>query len=355
MKSIIRMIATAAILAIATPAFAGGVTVAEDGDSKLKLEGVFYTSVTQDETQVNGRTTAKAAGVSVDRAYFTAKYFFNKNWYARITTDVQYESGTAGLTKRDNNIFLKAAYLEGKLVGDALAIRIGQSHNPWIDYEQGLWKHRYVSKVTADYFGFDHSFDLGVGAKGTLAEGMFKYFFTASNGAGYGSGNAKFSAMDYNGRIGIYPIDGLTVDFQYRDGYKGSKTRATSGTKYNFYQGMISYGNDAFRIGGNYVNEKGKVVATSIATKKDGYIGWAWVKFGGNVGLFGRYENIKTKIDGNAVEMTTDHYVVGVEYSPIKNITFAVAFDQDKDKNAGNVAGATQKVTKAGLFTEFKW
>jgi len=42
MKTTIRTIATAAMLALATPAMAGGVTVAEEGDSKLKLEGVFF-------------------------------------------------------------------------------------------------------------------------------------------------------------------------------------------------------------------------------------------------------------------------------------------------------------------------
>lgn len=361
MKATMKIIAAAAMVAFATPAIAGGVTVAEEGDSKLKLEGVFYSSITQDKTVQNGTTTAKATGLSVDRAYFTAKYYFDKNWYARITTDVQYESANAANTARDNNIFLKAAYLEGKLVGDALAIRIGQSHTPWIDYEQGLWKHRYAAKVASDYFGFDSSFDLGVGLKGKLADGMLGYFFTATNGKGYGSGNAKFNAVDLDARIGLYPVKGLTFDVQYRTGYKGTKTwnaatqANTLGTKSNFAQAMITYGTDDFRIGANYYSNKATNKTTNNATKVTGPGVWAWVKFGEGFGAFARYDNLKTKIDGNTVKMTTTHYVAGLEYSPIKNVTFALVMDQDKDKNFGNVTAATKKVTKAGLFSEFKF
>ena len=367
MNTTIKIIATAAILAFATPAMAGGVTVAEEGDSKLKLEGVFFTSFTQDKVEYNaiaeGLATApvdaKAVGLSVDRAYFTAKYYFDKNWYARITTDVQLETG---LVKRDNNIFLKAAYLEGKLAGDALILRIGQSHNPWIDYEQGLWKHRYASKVAADQYGFDYSFDLGVGLKGTLADGLFKYFATATNGAGYGSGNTKFNAVDYNGRIGIYPVKGLTLDVQYRTGYKGTKTwnpatqSNTPGTKSNFIQAMITYGaTKNYRVGANYMYDKATDKSTNIATKQNGYAVWAWARFGDYIGAFARFENLKTKVDGNAIEMTTTHYVAGLEYFPIKNITFALVADQDKDKNFSNTIGATKKVTRVGLYSEFKY
>lgn len=356
MKFSMKSIAAAALMSVATPAFAGGVTVAENGDSKLKLEGVFFTSVLSEKTKANALTTNKTMGVAVDRAYFTAKYFFDKNWYARITTDVQFESGTAAATKRDNNIFLKAAYLEGKLAGDALALRIGQSHNPWIDYEQGLWKHRYAAKVAADYYGFDSSFDLGVGLKGKLADGLVKYFVTATNGAGYGSGNAKFNALDLNGRIGIYPVEGLTIDIQARDGHKGTKTLGVAGTKSTFTQAMITYGaTKNYRVGVNYLNNKAQNKVTATTTTASGFGIWAWAKFGGNMGVFARMEKIKTRKDGVAQNITTDHTLIGLEYAPINNITFALVADQDKDKSAAHVLGNTVTITKLGLFTEFKF
>jgi len=53
--------------------------------------------------------------------------------------------------------------------------------------------------------------------------------------------------------------------------------------------------------------------------------------------------------------MTTTHLVAGLEYFPIKGITFALVADQDKDENFSNSTGTTKKVTKAGLFSEFKF
>ena len=149
MKATINYILAAVILAFATQAYAGGVTVYEDGDSKLKLEALFYLNTYQ---QTDDRTTAgvssktKTTGLNVDRAYFTAKYYFNKEWMMRFTTDMQHQSNLS----KDQNIYLKYAYVEGKLVDDAVVLRLGQSYTPWIDYEQGLWKHRYVAKVMSD-------------------------------------------------------------------------------------------------------------------------------------------------------------------------------------------------------------
>jgi len=42
LNTTMKSIAAAAILTAATPAFAGGVTVAEEGDSKLKLEALLF-------------------------------------------------------------------------------------------------------------------------------------------------------------------------------------------------------------------------------------------------------------------------------------------------------------------------
>ncbi|HKI60360.1 MAG TPA: hypothetical protein VKA23_04940, partial [Mariprofundaceae bacterium] len=74
MKSILKTIAVAAMFAFATPAFAGGVTVADDGTSKTKLEALFFLNTTQDTTKVNGVKTKDSMGLAVDRAYLTLKH-----------------------------------------------------------------------------------------------------------------------------------------------------------------------------------------------------------------------------------------------------------------------------------------
>ncbi|NWF38045.1 hypothetical protein F3F96_02675 [Mariprofundus sp. NF] len=370
MKTTMKSIATAAIMAVATPAFAGGVTVAEEGDSKLKLEALLFLNTYSQKAQTitaATTTTTKTVGMAVDRAYFTAKYFMNDDWMMRITLDAGNDPSLAG---KKQNVFLKAAYLEGKLAGDALVLRVGQSHTPWIDYEQGLWKHRYASQVFTDKYKFDDSFDLGFGLKGSLADGMVKYFVTETNGTGYGNA-ARANSVDLNARIGLYPVKGLTLDFQFRDGKRGTKTSTVQGVKSQLMQAMLSYGTDDFRLGGNYIRNKDKAVdatgsvrhggnvrsgyITAVAgdvAKNNAFAVWGWAKFGGGFGAFARYENMNTKLNNAATKEKLARYMGGIEYTVTKGVTFALVADSTKLKNVNGVSTDINKDTRFGLFTQ---
>jgi len=374
----IRIAAIALSMFISGNAVAGGVTVAEEGTSKLKLEALlFLNSYAQqaDTTTAAGTVSTKTQGLAVDRAYFTAKYYFNDDWMMRITLDAGNDQSISG---KKQNVFLKAAYVEGKLLGDAAVLRVGQSHTPWIDYEQGLWKHRYVSQVFTDKYKFDDSYDLGLGLKGTLADGMAKYFVTATNGTGYGNA-ARANAIDLNARIGIYPVEGLTMDFQYRTGNRGTKTTVagvtTSGIKASLMQAMASYGTSDWRIGANYINNKDKAdSATTVSlhhggvvssghnlntlvagdeVKSNAYALWAWGKFAGDFGAFGRYEAMNIKKNGAGKEKLT-RYMGGVEYNAIKNVRFALVADSSKLTNRGGVTANSRKDIRYGLYSEVK-
>jgi hypothetical protein len=381
MKAIIRTIATIAMITLAAPAFAGGINVYDDGDSKLKLEGKFFLNSTYNnkEKTVLGitSTTNQTIGLAVDRAYFGAKYYFNNDWMVRITTDVHLDTG---LAKKNNNIFLKYAYVQGKLIGDGLVLRLGQSHTPWIDYEQHLWKHRYVSKVFVDQYGFDSSSDLGIGLKGKLADGLVKYWVVGVAGAGYshpgmhkdaltGKYSSGVKAVDLNARVGIYPVKGLTLDFQIRDGFKGTKyfdkanSQTAPGTKHSLYQIMASYGTGHdWRVGANYIHEKADRRTdilnglTARNDKTNGYSAWAWYNIPDTkFGVFGRFDKKDITRNGVATKDKTNHYVGGLEYSPVKNVTFATVFDYTKVTDAKFALGTDTKSTKAGLYTQIKF
>jgi len=294
----------------------------------------------------------------------------------RITTDTHLDTA---LGKKNNNIFLKYAYVEGKLIGKAAVLRLGQSHTPWIDYEQGLWKHRYVSKVFVDTKGFDSSSDLGIGLKGTLADGMFKYWITETAGAGYshpgmhkdvitGKWGKGVKTFDFDSRIGFYPIKGLTLDFQVRDGFKGTKyfdkvnSQTTPGTRHTLYQGMLTYGTHDWRVGGNYLTERSSRrldVLNGISAREDktnGFDLWAWVNIPGtSFGAFGRYDFDKVKRSATAVNPTTKRYVLGLEYTPVKHIAFSLAYDYGRTKDAGFVLGNYSKNTTYGLYSQIKF
>ncbi|HXH65339.1 MAG TPA: hypothetical protein VNH42_07525, partial [Mariprofundaceae bacterium] len=256
MRKIANKMKTAAVaasmLAFAAPAFAGGVTVAENGDSKLKMEGLFYLNTYQESVDPGaGAAKTDTIGLHTDRAYVTVKYIFNNDWNMRFTTDLANES-TLG---HRQNVYVKYAYLEGKLAGDQAVLRIGQSHTPWIDHEEGLMHYRFIENTMGDKLNFDSSSDLGLGLYGKVANGMVDYWFTETNGHGYGNG-ATSKTVDFDSRIGIHPIDGLEIAGQFRDGYRGTKTSANNGIKSTYYQVMIDYGMDNFRVGANYLNNK---------------------------------------------------------------------------------------------------
>jgi len=370
MKTLIRTAALLATAAIATPAFAGGVTVAEDGASKLKIGGKFFLNATDYKVTKNGVTDTKTRGVAVDRAYFTAKYYFDKDWMMRITTDMVVDPK---LKSKNSNIFLKYAYVEGKLMGDAVVLRLGQSHTPWIDYEQGLWKHRYVSKVLVDTQGYDASSDLGIGLKGKVADGLVGYWVTATNGAGYSHPTTKKTAgssVDFDSRVSFYPVKGLTLDFGYRTGYKGTKllqaglntnatvTAAKANMKSTMSQVMVTYGTHDYRIGANFIKNQqiqdGAVITNN--TKEEAMALWGWGKFGDGLGAFGRYESTKDKLAANATNPQKEiRYVLGAEYSPRKHVTFSLVYDKTNFTNNGNVLGKTEKKTQVGIYSQVKF
>ncbi len=303
-------------------------------------------------------TTAKETGVYVDRFYLQAIYHIDDTWYGRITMDVQNEQGNYGTSssvKRNMNVFLKYAYIEGNFMPE-LQLRLGLSHTPWIDYEDGLWKHRYVSKSFIDNYGFDDSSDYGVGVKGKFLDSLLEYWITESNGGGYGKPNASKST-DLDSRLTFRPVSGLDISVQFRDGDRGTNTySATSTTHSTLSQAFISYGQEDFRIGGNYVQNKKKVSTSSYSTKDSGYGLWGWYNFAQNYGVIGRYENLDTD---NAVSAPTtqnaNRYVMGLEYRANKNLSFSLAYDYTKKKNLNNVNGDSGEDTIYGLYTQFSF
>jgi hypothetical protein len=356
-----KLIIAAAMLAFTAPAFAGGVTVAEDDESKLELSAKFFVNFTKGTTEGNGLLSGNGAkqadsvGVALDRAYLTAKYQFDDVWSMRLTTDTTID---AGLSKQ-TNVYIKYAYLRGKF-SDAFAVDAGVIATPWIGYENKLNTHRYVYKSFTDFEKFDDSADAGVGASGKLSDGLFQYAVAGVNGGGY-SEITKTATIDFNSRLGFYPIEGLTFDVQFRDGYKGSKTWVaglgnTPGTKYRLMQGMITYGiGNNFRIAANYISQNADDKTTGLTTKSTGYDAWGYYNFNSDFGVFGQYDYLKDKKDGTAVEAKVTRYTAGLEYTARKNVRFSLVAKAWKITNALFNPGAEIKNATYGIYSEVKF
>jgi opacity protein-like surface antigen len=356
LKAIMKSIAALVMLAFATPAFAGGVSVFDNGESKLKFETTVFSDLSQTKTTDLATADTKLQGLSVSRAYLTGKFSFNNDWMMRVTTDVNLDSV---LTKKNNNIFLKYAYVQGKLYGDAVVLRLGQSHTPWIDHEEHLWGRRYVSTVLIDTNHYDASSDLGIGLKGKVADGMVNYWVTYTNGHGYDHPAITGSSMDLDSRIGLNLIEGLTLDFQYRNGYKGTKTTpqstVTPATKSTLYQIMATYGiGHLLRIGVNYATNKTNTAITATNVREIAYDIWGWGKFADQFGALGRYEYVKDD-KASASQKKKIRYVAGVEYFPTRNVTLSLIYDFTRNIKGGVIDNTKGKVTKIGLYSEFKY
>ncbi len=371
-KSIVSAAALAMTMGFAAQASAGGMTIAEKGDSKLKVGGKVFVDFTRvDDTDSNGAVKKRQSGANVSRTYLTTKYSFDDDWMFRVTLDSSLDTSLGG---KKNNVFLKYAYLQGKLYGNAAVLRLGLSHTPWIDYEQHLWKHRYFSKVTTDEFKFDDSADAGIGLKGKLADGLFKYWAVVINGGGYGN-TSKTNGIDTSVRLGVYPMEGLTIDLQFRRGTRGQKKFATARTTttnglQDLQQLMVSYGSGHdWRVGGNYIinkDDSGKktgLIKKQANAKHTVAALWGWMKLGGNFGVVGRYETEKVEpvagLAAGQIRQKAHRYLIGVDYSPIHHLNFTLGYDVAKVSNQGYAATSTanpdQTNKKYGLWSQFKF
>jgi len=415
MKFNIRNSITAAAIVMvgfSSPVFAGGVQVdnksltdvlvakgvlskseakaiKHNNDGKLKLEATLFLNTTRKNDKVTVAPAAqketKTTGLDVDRAYITAKYSFNDDWMARITLDMANQTAHAGLSK-DQVVFVKYAYVQGKLLGDAAVLRLGQSHTPWIDMQEHQNKHRYVFKTFVDNYGFETSSDLGIGLKGKLLDGLVGYWVTGTNGTGYSNGNVQSgnNGLDFDSRISLYPIDHVSLDLQYVNGFRASKTFKSdvgvAGVKSKMYQIQGTYITHDYGIGIGYVNNKDEARDAHGYTKKhgvttvtlaaagdqlesDGFYVWGRAKLPINnidLGVFGNYEYLKNKtqqivaLAGNPEEKIT-RYVFGLEYWPVKHIAFSAVADIENVDQLAGVANDKRDISKFGLYSEVEF
>lgn len=345
--------------------------VSSNRNKKVQLSATVFANVRSQTTDTYGvnstnLTTAKTQGLSLDRAYLTGKYFINDTWTARVTTDVQYDTG---LNSKTNNIFLKYAYLQGDFMPE-LSLRFGIIHTSWIDHEEGLWQHRYVTKTMVDDLGITDSADAGIGIVGKTLGGIVNYQLVGVNGGGY-SNTQPTNGQDFGGRINISPIKGLQLDLGYRTGYRGKKTFSNGATTYavitggkqKLMQAMLTYGSGHdYRIGLNYVSDKDKA---KNALKTTGYAVWGYYDFAdtsvGKFGIFGRYQHAKITPYNNVGALvagisdeTKQHNAIGLELKPTKDVALSLVYDTVNTKNVVSGAGTAAATTTTDSNTRVK-
>ena len=367
----LNLITLAVAAALASPMAA----YADAGDTTIG--GTIYADFTSINTQSKGTDIdPNGIGTDVTRAYLIVTHQFDDIWSANLTTDFNFGSykaaststcavtggavgetctvGTATtVTTPETQLFIKNAYVQGKF-DDLAVFRIGAAGMPWIPYAEGAYGYRFVEKTLIDREGFGNSADWGLHLGG--ANNLWNYQISAVNGGGY-KNPTRTKTVDWEGRVGVTPIDGLIVAAGFYTGDLGQDTEANeakfaaipatpttpavaatpknTASRTNFLADWKGMG---LNVGVEYFTAKNftsSLIFTS-STKtdsEDGYSVYGSYDFPDTAfGLYARYDSVKPKKDTES-SLKDTYYNGGFAWHANKNITWAFGFKSDELKD----------------------
>lgn len=217
-----------------------------------QISGKIFLDLTHINQELNDKkTSATGTGFDVKRFYLGINHKFDETWSANLTTDFQYVSSLDSAA----DIYVKKAYLQGKF-SDAFVFRAGSADLPWIPFAENAYGYRYVENTLTDRLKFGTSADWGLHAGGDLGNKMFNYAVSVVNGAGY-KNPSRSKSMDFEGRVGFVPVDGMIVAVGAYSGKLGKETETTDARHTaERADAMVAYANQTFRIGAEYFTAK---------------------------------------------------------------------------------------------------
>jgi hypothetical protein len=211
-------------------------------------------------------------------------------------------------------------------------LRIGSADMPWIPFVEGYYGYRYVENTLTDRLHYANSADWGLHLGGDLGAGkMANYAVSMVNGGGY-KNPGRSKGVDFEGRVGFVPFDGMVVAVGGYSGHLGKETESID-TPHTAQRGdlMVAYAGKKVRVGAEYFTAKnwGNLVLSPVGDKADGYSMWASYALTDDVALFGRYDNAKLSkdVDGNAKDV---YYNLGLQYQMTKGFKLAAVWKHEK-------------------------
>lgn len=315
---------------------------AAPGDTNLSGKMFFdFTDINQKNSDT-GKTDVTGSGFDIKRFYLGVDHQFDNIWSVNLTTDIQYSSAVGA-----EDVYVKKAYLQGKF-SDAAVFRAGSADMPWIPFVESFYGFRYVENTLVDRLKFGTSADWGAHLGGTLGEGkMFNYAVSMVNGGGYKK-PSRNKNVDFEGRVGFMPMDGLVVAVGGYSGKLGKETQNIDAQNTaNRANVLVAYASKTVRLGTEYFEAKNyNNVLTPASDKASGYSAWGSVGVADGITAFARYD--KSKLSDN---MSPDdvYYNAGVEYQVTKGFKVAAVYKHQKGEF---VSGTPAPVHVADLKTD---
>lgn len=347
------------LLAAALIAVIGTVSVSAHADpGDTTLGGKMYVDFTNiDQSDSDHKTDAFGTGLDVKRFYLSVDHKFDDIWSVDLTTDFNYSSSDG-----ETQLFVKKAYVQGNF-DKAFVVRGGSADMPWIPFVEGYYGYRYVENTLIDRLKEGNSADWGVHAGGDLG-GNVDYAVSVVNGGGYKHPN-RSEDVDYEGRVGFAPVDGMILAVGGYSGKLGqdlqSSTDLNTATRMD---ALAAYASKSFRVGVEYFQAKNWAnVTTPYSDKADGYSVWGSISVTDNVSLFARYDNAKLSKDIDP-QAKDKYYNAGVQFQVTKGLVLAAVYKHEQ--HDGNAAlglpvsipigvHADRKTDELGVWGEIKF
>lgn len=293
---------------------------------EVKPGGVVFAhyEFTASQHLQNGATTQNYNAFEVSRIYLNADAKYDDKVSAFINVE-------ANLTSRDNKnnrIYLKNAELRLNF-HKAAKLSAGLVSVPWRGYEEGIWKHRFVSKILDDIEGLLPASDRGLRLSGQIP--FLAYDAMIANGEGTGgdgtggnettayNGGGRFK--DYTAKIAVIPLEtlgdelkGLKINAMF---HKGDKNEAA--LRNRMYAGL-SYESKFLNMAGNYYNADNS--AKTAPSRGEGFSFHAVVTPVEKFWLFARFD--KYDPDIHAGGDARNRYFSGLGYQLAKGVRIAV-------------------------------
>jgi hypothetical protein len=314
-------------------------------ESKTTVSGKIFADFTYITAEMasGAKVNPSGFGIDVRRFYFGVTHQFDKIWLVNINTDAGYSSATGA-----TSLFIKTAYVQAKLAPEAI-VQLGSANMPWIPFDEDLYGLRYVADTITDRLKFANSADWGLHFLGSHE--IVSYNFALVNGGGY-KNPTRSKGMDFEGRISVEPIKGLTFALGLYNGKLGKNSYSAAATRTaTRYSALASYAVSKFKVGAEYFSESDwGFTGSTQSDKGEGYAFWGSLSLNDTYSLFARYDADKTskKLNPNMKEQYSN---VGVQYHVMKGLDMSLVYKHD---NIDNPASASQvtKYDEFGVFSQ---
>jgi len=342
------------VLAAAFAVAFGATAASAYADEDTTVGGRMYADFSDISQDKNGKTTdADGTGFDVKRFYLIIDHKFDDIWSANLTTDFNYVANDS-----ETQLFVKKAYVQAKL-NDYFIMRGGSSDMPWIPFVESWYGYRYIDPTLTDRLKFANSADWGVHAS-SVTNGMFNYAVSVVNGGGYRN-PSRSSGMDWEGRVGFQPIEGLMIAGGGYSGDRGSdiESAPTQHTA-SRWDALVAYKGGPFRAGVEYFSsDDWNQVTKAAKDSSDGWSAYASWAFTPEWSAFARYDSAKLSKDIDPTAKDT-YYNAGVEWNVRKGIRLAGVWKHEDGKASpfntdGLPAFAKIKTDEIGVYTEINF